>query len=129
MSVLTNIFGPISLYLFFIVMAAFISMLQHRNSQGQFTFHPKCLDFQISHLVFADDLFVLCGADIDSYYQVVKGMLDDFYLYSGLRLNMDKSTIFFAGLWKRFIYIIFSDEFFLVKYLCVPLITTRLDFS
>lgn len=54
-------------------------------------------------------------------------MLDDFYLYSGLRLNMDKSTIFLAGLWKRFIYIIFSDEFFPVKYLCVPLITTRLD--
>lgn len=51
----------LSPYLFLLVMDAFTGLLQYKVSHQAFTYHPKCQDLQLTHLIFADDLFVLCG--------------------------------------------------------------------
>lgn len=61
-----------------------------------FTFHPKSRALNISHLIFADDLFVLCGADTNSF-QLIKDVLYDFHNFAGLTPNLQKSSIVFAG--------------------------------
>ena len=74
--------NPISPYLFLMVMKGLFAILQQKISHGSFTYHPKCSVLKLRHLAFADDLFVLCGADSQSM-SVVKEGLDDFYYFSG----------------------------------------------
>lgn len=49
---------PLSPYLFLLVMEGFSALFQYKMDQNGFVFHPKCEALQISHLIFADDLFV-----------------------------------------------------------------------
>lgn len=72
---------PLSPYLFLIIMEAFTAMLTFRTQNLAFTFHPKCKELNISHLIFADDLFILSGADANSF-QIVKDVLHDFHKVS-----------------------------------------------
>lgn len=79
---------------------------------------------------FADDLFVLCGADTTSF-QLVKDMLADFYIFLQLKQNLEKSTTFFVGIQNREKEVLhnclpISEGVLPVKYLGVPLVTTRL---
>ncbi|KAH7840791.1 hypothetical protein Vadar_021656 [Vaccinium darrowii] len=69
---------------------------KYKMVQSGFVFHPKCQPLQLSHLIFADDLFVLSGANPQSF-ETIQDTLQDFYLFSGLKPNMQKSSIFFAG--------------------------------
>ncbi|KAG5564631.1 hypothetical protein RHGRI_000728 [Rhododendron griersonianum] len=87
---------PLSPYLFLLVMEGFTALLQYKIDQSSgFIYHPKCKPLNITHLIFADDLFVLCGAGEISF-QVIADTLSDFYHFSGLQPNMQKSSIFFA---------------------------------
>lgn len=77
------------------VMEGFTALLQYRVRQcEEFVFHPRCRSLDITHLIFADDLFVLCGAEQGSF-QVIADSLDDFNHFSGLKPNMGKSSSFF----------------------------------
>lgn len=58
---------PISPYLFLLVMDAFSFILQSRIGQGGFSYHPKCAAINLSHLAFADDMFIVCGATPQSF--------------------------------------------------------------
>lgn len=121
---------PLSPYLFLLVMEAFSALLDHRIANGSFSYHPKCQSLGISHLIFADDLFILYGADVQSF-QLVHDLLSDFHLYYGLQPNLMKSTVFFAGVsadLKNHLQSILSisEGTLPVKYLGVPLITSRL---
>lgn len=78
------------------VMGAFTALLHYRVNQGPFSYHPKCRSINLTHLIFADDLFVLCGASKDSFH-LIKCLLDDFYSYSDLKPNMHKCSVFYAG--------------------------------
>lgn len=60
-----------------------------------FTYHPN-VRLHKCHLVFAHDLFILHGADIQSF-QYVDRLLDDFQENSGLIANLLKSSVMFAG--------------------------------
>ncbi|KAH7866733.1 hypothetical protein Vadar_024219 [Vaccinium darrowii] len=73
-----------------------VDMKYHIAQSDAFVVHPKCRHLQITHLIFADDLFVLCGVDEGSFH-LIADALSDFYLFSGLKPNMQKSSIFFAG--------------------------------
>lgn len=124
---------PLSPYLFLLVMEGFSATLHHRINHLNFTFHPTCAELQISHVIFADDPFILCGANSTSFQLVCK-FLDDFDLYSGLRPNLDKSIIFFAGVQAE-VQTCLHDILAIpagilpVRYLGVPFITTRLALS
>lgn len=50
----------------------------------------------ISHVAFADDLFILNGAHSESL-QIILNTLKQFYGFSGLQPNLLKSAIYFAG--------------------------------
>lgn len=102
-------------------------------SQGQFTFHPKCSELSISYLAFADDLFLLSGADCSSI-GIIKEVLDEFFHSSGLKPNLQKSLIFFSGVSNEvkddILRLLPIPEGSLpVKYLGVPLISTRLKYE
>lgn len=53
---------PISPYLFILLMEAFSHILGSYTQQEGFQFHKGCGDLGITHLIFADDLFVLSAA-------------------------------------------------------------------
>lgn len=57
--------------------------------------HITCR-LQLSHVIFADDLFILCGADATSFH-LVNDVWADFHLLSGLKPNLLKSRVFFSG--------------------------------
>lgn len=124
---------PISPYLFLQVMEAFSSLLAKNIESGGFQYHPKCQALEISHVVFADDLFILSSAHSDSLKCILQ-TLKNFHSFSGLQPNMLKSTIFLVGLsssdkqiFTRLMAI--SEGTLPVKYLGVPLITTRLTLA
>lgn len=70
-------------------MEAFSTLFQRKIQNGNFTFHPKCSEMQISHVCFADDLFNFSGADANSI-EVIKMALADFSSMSGLFPNIQK---------------------------------------
>lgn len=97
---------------------------------GNFSFFPKCQVLDISHLIFADDLFLLCGADVASF-SIIHDLLRDFYSWSGLQPNLGKSAVYFAGVsaeLKSSLQAVLNipEGKLPVKYLGVPLISTRL---
>lgn len=80
-------------------MEAFSGFLRLRISQGGFCYHPKFASIGLSHdshLSFVDDMFVLCGAEVQSF-ELIKAVLKDFFHFSGLQPNLGKSACFFAA--------------------------------
>lgn len=122
---------PLSPYLFTLVMQVLTIILNKRISEdGFFKFHAKCEKLGISHLCFADDLFLFCHGDPWSV-QVIKDSLDEFGAVSGLWPNEDKSRAFFCHISDENKMLIsnimnFEEGSLPVKYLGVPLVTTTL---
>ncbi|KAL2235435.1 UNVERIFIED_CONTAM: hypothetical protein Sindi_1275700 [Sesamum indicum] len=84
---------PLSPYLFVLVMEALhLGFLQRIEQDIQFTYHWKCESSKVFQMGFADDLLLLCKADLDSI-RVFKEGLDWFAELSGLRLNVQKSHL------------------------------------
>ena len=121
---------PLSPYLFLLVMEAFTGIISKATESALFKHHPKCKEMSLTHLSFADDLVVFTGGDKESC-RIVKDAIAEFSSYSGLMVNLDKSSLFTAGINMDGIQEISSilgiqhghPPF---KYLGVPLITTRL---
>jgi len=73
---------PISPYLFTLVMEGFTLLLnQCIQEASSFVFHKGCEEIQLTHLCFADDLFVFTNADVGSI-EVVKKACDPFRVVS-----------------------------------------------
>ena len=122
---------PLSPFLFIIAMEAFSRSLSVAAHRQEFQFHPKCKEINLTHLCFADDIFLFAGGTKSSV-QVIMDELNRFENFSGLQVNKQKSAIFMAGV---------NDEVkndllnttgfnlgsFPMKYLGVPLISTRLS--
>lgn len=123
---------PISPLLFVLCMDYFTRIMDKMTSSG-FTFHKKCKVMGLSHLCFADDLFVFANGDLESI-KIIKAALFHFHRVSGLQPNLQKCTIFFNGVddcVKREIMTIlnFKEGFLPVRYLGLPLISTKLSKS
>ena len=120
---------PLSPYLFLLVMEFFSRLLQSNISQGSFKYHPKCEDQRISHICFADDLFILCHADLQSI-QIIQQSLMEFHKFSGLLPNKSKSKVYTSGaneVKTEICHMLgFRSGELPVKYLGVPLISTKL---
>ncbi|KAJ9557338.1 hypothetical protein OSB04_011952 [Centaurea solstitialis] len=88
---------PISPYLFTIVMECFSMILRQCIEEASgFRYHQGCEQLSITHLCFADDLFIFTGGDLVSV-EVVKRALDRFRIVSGLEPNLAKSEVFFCN--------------------------------
>ncbi|KAJ9544912.1 hypothetical protein OSB04_024619 [Centaurea solstitialis] len=123
---------PISPYIFTLVMEGFNMALRHCISQASesFGYHRGCENLHISHLCFADDLFVFTRGDIASV-EVLKRALQLFREWSGLGPSLEKSEVFFANVSEDVKNAIlgtlpFSAGTFPIRYLGVPLSPTRL---
>jgi hypothetical protein len=91
---------PLSPFLFVIVMEAFSRMtkalVDHRRFSGFAVGSRGSEQVNISHLLFADDTLVFCGASLDQV-QAIDEMLICFELVSGLKVNLAKSTLVPVG--------------------------------
>lgn len=88
---------PLSPYLFVIVMEVFSQMINAAARLNFINYHPKCKKIGLTHLIFADDLFIFIKGNLDSVVGV-KRLLDLFYVFSGLQVNCLKSEIFCSGI-------------------------------
>ncbi|GJX36031.1 RNA-directed DNA polymerase, eukaryota, reverse transcriptase zinc-binding domain protein [Tanacetum coccineum] len=125
---------PIAPYLFTLVMEV-LNLLMKKNiiEAVNFRYHFGCKRQKITHIYFVDDLMVFCNGDI-SLAKVIKRTLEEFSGISGLKPNMQKSTVFFGGMnvmeQNNILKIIpFFVGKFPMKYLGVPLIKIQLNVS
>ncbi|GJX93922.1 hypothetical protein Tco_0348508 [Tanacetum coccineum] len=105
--------------------------LERRRVQDfDFTFHHYCSKLELVNLYFADDLFLFAHGDVHSA-TVIMEALNEFKLDSGLVLSIPKSTVYFCNVLNQvklgILNILpFEEGRLLVKYLGVPLISSRL---
>ncbi|KAL2252845.1 UNVERIFIED_CONTAM: hypothetical protein Sindi_0079200 [Sesamum indicum] len=124
----------LSPYLFVLVMEALhLGFLQRIEQNIQFTYHWKCESSKVFQMGFADDLLLLCRADLDSI-RVFKEGLDWFAELSGLRLNVQKSHLIISrsaqNLKDQMLDILgFQEGHLPMRYLGLPLISSRLTIS
>nr|GEY53873.1 hypothetical protein [Tanacetum cinerariifolium] len=95
-----------------------------------FCYHKHCEELQLINVCFANDLFIFSCGDVDSD-RLIMEELDEFKDTSGLVLSIPKSTVYFCNVVnhvKNSILSImpFLEGKFLVKYLGVPLISSRI---
>ncbi|KAL2252874.1 UNVERIFIED_CONTAM: hypothetical protein Sindi_0082100 [Sesamum indicum] len=125
---------PLSPYLFVLVMEALhLGFLQLIEQDIQFTYHWKCESSKVFQMGFADDLLLLCRADLDSI-RVFKEGLDWFAELSGLWLNVQKSHLIISrsaqNLKDQMLDILgFQEGHLPMRYLGLPLISSRLTIS
>lgn len=124
---------PMSPYLFVMVMEVLSQIFHEKALDSQFKYHWRCEKNKIVNLCFADGLMIFCKGHIPTVNLINQGILE-FQALSGLVPNPNKSHIFFSGcnynLRKDILDLTqFIEEELPVRYLGVPLITTRLRAS
>jgi hypothetical protein len=122
---------PLSPYLFVLAMEVLSKILAATTGPSLgFKYHPNCLKMKLTHICFADDLLIFSEA---SQYSigVIKAALAEFEELFGLKANPSKSYVFCSGISDRLKQLLLQDlqmheGKFPVRYLGVPLISTRL---
>lgn len=74
-------------------------LLDRAAIEGIFGYHPKCRALSLTHLIFAHDLVIFTEASMQSL-QAIKGVLDSFYHWSGLKVSFEKNEILICGVPK-----------------------------
>ncbi|GJS41520.1 hypothetical protein Tco_0566563 [Tanacetum coccineum] len=100
------------------------------NLSESFRFHHYCDEMELINVCFAYDLFIFAKGDTNSARVIMEG-LDEFKKVSGLVPSILKSTTFFCNVPSHVKLSIlkilpFSEGKLPIKYLCVPLISSRL---
>ena len=124
---------PLSPFLFLIVMEAFSRSPSKAVLHPRIDFHPKCKAINLSHLCFADDIFLFGKGNVTSV-KITMDELAKFEAFSGMQVNKQKSVAFLVGVndsVKDTILIMtgFSLGSLPMKYLGVPLISSKLSHS
>nr|GEU60555.1 hypothetical protein [Tanacetum cinerariifolium] len=125
---------PLSPYLFTIVMEVLTLILRRRVRESNlFSYHCYCSKMELVNLCFADDLFLFTHGDIHSARTIMEA-LDEFKLVSGLVPSLPESTAYFCNVLNHtklaiLEILLFEEGHLLVKYLGVPLVSSRLFFK
>ncbi|WMV08826.1 hypothetical protein MTR67_002211 [Solanum verrucosum] len=87
---------PMSPLLFVLVMEYLTRSLNKMSELSDFRFHPMCKRTKLAHLIFADDLMILCKAHEKSITRVME-VLNHLTDATGLVAINDKSRFYCAG--------------------------------
>lgn len=86
----------LSPYLFVLCMNVLSWKINKAAAERKFNFHPGCQKLAITHLCFADDLMLFVKGTKESV-QGALSVFEEFEVWSGLSINLEKSTIYMAG--------------------------------
>lgn len=86
----------LSPYLFVVCMNVLSMMIDKAAVEKKIGYHPKCKQIQLTHLCFADDLMVFVDGKRSSIEGIVR-IFDQFAMRSGLKISLEKSTLYLAG--------------------------------
>lgn len=119
-------------YLCILAMEVFSGLLKRKTSAADFRHHWGYRSSSLAHLFFGDDVLLFAYADAKSS-AILKSVVDEFSLMSGLKPNMPMSEIFIAGVDDdEKIYLQgqwgFNIGKLLFKYLGVPIVSTRFKY-
>ena len=117
----------LSPYLFVICMNVLSKLLDEAAAKGQTGFHPKCKNIALTHLCFADDLLVFADGSQRSVESILQ-VFEAFDKMSGLKISLEKSTLFLAGVGEQkreeiLGHFPFASGKLPVRYLGLPLLT------
>lgn len=87
---------PLSPYLFVIAMEALTRCILLETGRGNFKFHSRAKEAEITHLIFADDVMLFSYGDTDSVSAIMRA-LELFSGISGLHMNPAKCLTFFGN--------------------------------
>uniref|UniRef100_A0A803QP43 Reverse transcriptase domain-containing protein n=1 Tax=Cannabis sativa TaxID=3483 RepID=A0A803QP43_CANSA len=87
---------PISPVLFVLVMEYLTPLVQVGTRQINFRFHPMCKGLKIINSCFANDLIILCKANVESV-KCVNVIFDEFCSSTRLGANQSKCQVLFGG--------------------------------
>ena len=105
-------------------------LLDKAASERLIGYHPKCKNVSLAHLCFADDIMVFS----DGKKRSVEGTLqvfEEFAKISGLKISLEKSTLYMAGITQENQRAILMNFPFAagqlpVRYLGLPLLTRKM---
>lgn len=125
----------LSPYLFVISMNVLSKMLDTAAKKEEIGYHPRCKNIDLTHLCFADDLMVFSDGKKSSVEGILR-VFQKFDKMTGLKISLEKSTLFMAGISSQNQEDIlrqfpFAAGSLPVRYLGLPLLTksmTVLDF-
>jgi len=105
-------------------------IIKEKATLPDFHFHWRCSKNKIINLCFADDLMIFCKGDMSSINHIHDSLIE-FEALSGLSPSPGKSSAFFSGVdfptREGILSLLeFKEGFLPVKYLGVPLISTKL---
>ena len=84
-------------YLFVISMNVLSKLLDEAAKNGEVGYHPRCKNIDLTHLCFVDDLMVFADGTKRSVEGILK-VFEDFDKMTGLKISLEKSTLFMAGI-------------------------------
>lgn len=117
----------LSPYLFVLCMNVLSKKIDKAAKEKVFKYHPRCKSLDITHLCFADYLMVFVEGSKESV-QGALSVFDIFEKWSGLKISIEKSTLYLAGVVEEDENRILSNFPFAkgelpVRYLGLPLMT------
>ncbi|XP_013725242.1 uncharacterized protein LOC106429043 [Brassica napus] len=86
----------LSPYLFVLCMNVLSHKIDKAAKEGKFKYHPRCKLLSLTHLCFADDLMVFVEGTKESVEGAIS-VFDEFAVWSGLSISLEKSTVYMAG--------------------------------
>lgn len=123
----------LSPYLFVTSMNVLSKMIDEAARRGEIGYHPRCRNIDLTHLCFADDLMVFSDGTKRSVEGILK-VFGDFDKMTGLKISLEKSTLFMAGITAQkqddiLHQFPFASGSLPVRYLGLPLLTKRMTVS
>lgn len=123
----------LSSYLFVICKNVLSRMLDKAAWERRIGYHSKCKQIQLTRLYFADDLMVFVDGRRSSVERTIR-IFYEFDVSSGLRISIEKSTLYLAGISTHVREDIISQFLFAtgqlpLRYLGLPLLTKQMSSS